>query len=82
MTITGGMGTLFGPVMGAVGIILLRDLISNYTESWSFIMGLLFMACRSGIQKRPHRHPSKEASVDDLTLSFRCFFYTPLRHSE
>ena len=53
MTITGGMGTLFGPVLGAVGIILLRDIISNFTESWSFIMGILFMAAvlgfRSGI---------------------------------
>lgn len=65
MTITGGMGTLFGPVLGAVGVILLRDIISNFTESWSFIMGLLFMAAvlgfRSGLigilQKRvknPH----------------------------
>jgi branched-chain amino acid transport system permease protein len=53
MTITGGMGTLFGPVLGAVGVILLRDIISNYTESWSFIMGTLFMAAvlgfRSGV---------------------------------
>jgi len=53
MTITGGMGTLFGPVLGAVSIILLRDIISNFTESWTFIMGLLFMAAvlgfRSGI---------------------------------
>jgi branched-chain amino acid transport system permease protein len=44
MTIVGGMGTLVGPVMGAVAIILLRDLLSNFTESWSFVMGLLFMA--------------------------------------
>jgi len=50
MTITGGMGTLFGPVLGAVGIILLRDIISNYTESWSFIMGLLFMAAVLGFR--------------------------------
>jgi ABC-type branched-subunit amino acid transport system permease subunit len=25
------MGTLFGPVLGAVGVILLRDIISNFT---------------------------------------------------
>ncbi|MEW6140222.1 MAG: branched-chain amino acid ABC transporter permease [Thermodesulfobacteriota bacterium] len=53
MTITGGMGTLFGPVIGAVFIILLRDIISNYTESWSLIMGIIFMvavfAFRGGI---------------------------------
>ena len=50
MTITGGMGTLFGPVLGAVCIILLRDIISNYTESWTFIMGLLFMAAVLGFR--------------------------------
>ena len=50
MTITGGMGTLFGPVLGAVGVILLRDIISNFTESWTFIMGLLFMATVFGLR--------------------------------
>jgi branched-chain amino acid transport system permease protein len=50
MTITGGMGTLFGPVLGAVCIILLRDIISNYTESWTFIMGMLFMAAVLGFR--------------------------------
>ena len=50
MTITGGLGTLFGPVLGAVGVILLRDIISNYTESWTFIMGVLFMAAVLGFR--------------------------------
>jgi len=50
MTITGGMGTLFGPVLGAVGVILLRDVISNFTESWSFVMGLLFMGTVLGFR--------------------------------
>ena len=50
MTIVGGMGTLVGPVMGAVAIILLRDLLSNFTESWSLIMGLLFMASVLGFR--------------------------------
>jgi branched-chain amino acid transport system permease protein len=50
MTIVGGMGTLFGPVLGALGIILLRDIISNFTESWSFIMGILFIASVVGFR--------------------------------
>ena len=50
MTITGGMGTLFGPILGAVCIILLRDIISNFTESWTFIMGILFMAAVLGFR--------------------------------
>jgi branched-chain amino acid transport system permease protein len=50
MTITGGLGILFGPVLGAVGVILLRDIISNYTESWTSIMGILFMAAVLGFR--------------------------------
>ncbi|MDQ7781397.1 MAG: branched-chain amino acid ABC transporter permease [Desulfomonilaceae bacterium] len=50
MTIAGGMGTLFGPALGAFGIILLRDVISNYTESWSFFMGVLFMVAVLGFR--------------------------------
>jgi ABC-type branched-subunit amino acid transport system permease subunit len=37
-------------VLGAVGVILLRDIISNFTESWTFIMGLLFMATVFGFR--------------------------------
>lgn len=50
MNITGGMGTLFGPAVGAVVIILLRDMISNYTESWSLFMGLIFMFVVFGLR--------------------------------
>ena len=31
-------------------IILLRDIISNFTESWTFIMGILFMAAVLGFR--------------------------------
>lgn len=44
MTIVGGMGTLFGPMLGAIAVVLLRDIIGSYTESWNLIMGVLFMA--------------------------------------
>jgi branched-chain amino acid transport system permease protein len=50
MAITGGMGTLVGPVLGAVAIILLRDVISNYTESWNLVMGAIFMAAVLGFR--------------------------------
>ena len=50
MTIVGGMGTLFGPILGALAIILLRDIISNFTQSWSLIMGILFMASVLGFR--------------------------------
>jgi branched-chain amino acid transport system permease protein len=50
MTVVGGMGTLFGPVIGAAGTILLRDILSNFTESWNTVMGLLFMGSVLGFQ--------------------------------
>lgn len=50
MNITGGMATLFGPVIGAVSIILLRDIISNYTDAWSLVMGLIFMMAVFGFR--------------------------------
>ncbi len=50
MNITGGMGTLFGPAIGAVVIVLLRDIISSYTDSWSLFMGLIFMLVVFGLR--------------------------------
>jgi len=50
MTIVGGMGSLFGPMIGSMLIILLRDIISNFTQSWSFLMGLLFMGSVVGFR--------------------------------
>jgi branched-chain amino acid transport system permease protein len=43
MTIIGGMGTLFGPMLGAMAIKFLEDIISTYTEAWALVMGVLFM---------------------------------------
>jgi len=50
MNIIGGMATLFGPAIGAVSIILLRDIISNYTDAWSLFMGLIFMMAVFGFR--------------------------------
>jgi len=43
MTLIGGMGTLYGPVMGAMGLIYLKDLLSSYTNVWPLFLGLLFV---------------------------------------
>src|SRR5215813_9209658 len=39
MVILGGMGTLFGPVLGAVVLLLLEDLLSALTAHWQIILG-------------------------------------------
>jgi branched-chain amino acid transport system permease protein len=43
MAIVGGVGTLFGGVVGAAIIILLENVVSSFTERWSMVLGLLFV---------------------------------------
>jgi len=43
MAIVGGVGTLFGGVIGAVLIIGLENVVSAYTERWSLVLGLMFI---------------------------------------
>jgi len=49
MTLVGGMGTFFGPIIGAGVIVALRVLISIYAKIkgmvyWQFFMGIIFLA--------------------------------------
>jgi len=39
MVILGGMGTLFGPVIGAVAFLLLEDVLSALTVHWQIVLG-------------------------------------------
>jgi len=43
MVILGGMGTLFGPVIGGVIYLVLEQLLSQVTEYWAIIMGPLLL---------------------------------------
>jgi branched-chain amino acid transport system permease protein len=43
MAIVGGVGTLFGSVVGAAVIILLENVVSSFTERWSMVLGGLFV---------------------------------------
>jgi len=43
MVILGGMGTLFGPVIGAVAYLVLEEMLSRVTEYWAMIMGPLLL---------------------------------------
>ena len=53
MNIIGGVGTLWGPMIGAAIITLLKHLISGYTMHWPMIVGGIFvlvvMFARGGI---------------------------------
>jgi len=43
MTLFGGMGTFFGPFIGAIVYILLKDLVSMFTMHWMIIVGAIVM---------------------------------------
>jgi branched-chain amino acid transport system permease protein len=43
MTIIGGMGTLFGPVLGVVFFEVLRDVLSSFTMHWHGLLGVIFI---------------------------------------
>jgi branched-chain amino acid transport system permease protein len=45
MTILGGYPTFFGSMVGAVIILVIRDLISAYTEYWSVFVGMIILLC-------------------------------------
>ena len=44
MVIAGGAGTLFGPVIGAVIVILLKMVVSAYVARWMLLLGCTFVA--------------------------------------
>ena len=43
MAIVGGVGTLFGGLVGSAIIIALENIVSAYTERWMMALGLLFV---------------------------------------
>jgi branched-chain amino acid transport system permease protein len=43
MTLLGGMGTFFGPFLGALLYLLLQDVVTVVTVHWQLIVGILFV---------------------------------------
>ena len=55
MILIGGKGTLYGPIMAAMALIFLKNLLSSSTNIWPLFLGLLFvvsvMTFREGVFK-------------------------------
>ena len=53
MVVLGGMGTLFGPLVGAVAFLLVEEILSSITVSWQLYFGplliLVVLFARGGI---------------------------------
>jgi branched-chain amino acid transport system permease protein len=44
MVISGGSGTLLGPVVGAALVVIMKNVASAYVERWNFVLGAIFVA--------------------------------------
>ena len=72
MVIIGGIGTLIGPVLGAMLFMLIQEVLSSYTEQWMIFTGAIFVlmviflpggvvgAVRSWIEGRSAAVPARE----------------------
>ena len=45
MVMLGGAGTLTGPVIGTAIFLLMKNLVSSYSEHWMLIIGVIFVGC-------------------------------------
>jgi branched-chain amino acid transport system permease protein len=43
MALFGGIGTLYGPVFGAMFIVCLKNILGIWTDQWNLILGVLFV---------------------------------------
>lgn len=43
MTILGGIGTLYGPFLGATVFVILQEVLSIYTQYWMLPLGIIFI---------------------------------------
>lgn len=43
MVISGGAGTLFGPILGAALVLVLKNVVSAYIERWLMLLGVIFV---------------------------------------
>jgi branched-chain amino acid transport system permease protein len=44
MVISGGTGTLLGPVVGAAIVVIMKNVVSAYIERWNLVLGVIFVA--------------------------------------
>ncbi len=43
MALVGGIETIYGPVFGAMALVYLKNLLSNWLGCWNLIMGIIFI---------------------------------------
>ncbi len=71
MAILGGAATFFGPALGAVVVTVLEEFVSSYTERWTTVLGVVFVATMlfapggfTGLADRVRRRPRGDESTE------------------
>ena len=44
MVISGGAGTLLGPIVGAALVVIVKSVVSGFVERWNMLLGAIFVA--------------------------------------
>jgi len=44
MVISGGAGTLLGPIVGSALVVIVKSVVSGYIERWNMLLGFIFVA--------------------------------------
>jgi branched-chain amino acid transport system permease protein len=70
MVLLGGLGTLWGPIVGAGAVLFLRDWISGFTNHYYLVIGLIFVLivlfAPDGLGGLPRLRGRLRASLDDV----------------
>ena len=53
MTLVGGLGTIFGPVVGAFVIVAMETYLAEWGQWVTVIQGLVFVVCVLAFRRRP-----------------------------
>jgi branched-chain amino acid transport system permease protein len=51
MTVLGGIGTLWGSILGAALVLILRDWLANWTDAWGVVTGAIFVVVVLGFRR-------------------------------
>ncbi len=67
MTLLGGLGTLYGGMIGAVIAVGFREILSTYTENWLVFLGALYVLCvmffPQGLMRLRRRRAARDQST-------------------
>jgi branched-chain amino acid transport system permease protein len=72
MVLLGGTGTLYGPVLGALALLVLEEALARLTEHWKAILGcllvLVVLFARGGIAGAIEAWRQRKTTLADLTI--------------